>query len=158
MASYQSVGNINIIMKFLTGHKAFVSLYTLSHCRLLSLTVIMLCAKTQFPPYTHTHTLPSDQVFPQTLRLSLSSLLTWQCPPSQALLALPGYNCFYSTKSAISKFLNILLYTRFQRGTSSNKTGLPLIIGDQSFKIYEIFRMGGLVVVVLLHGSNDLLI
>ena len=38
MASYQSVVNINIIMKFLIGHKAFVSLCTLSHCRLLSLT------------------------------------------------------------------------------------------------------------------------
>ena len=34
MASYQSVVNINIIMKFLIGHKAFVSL---SHSVLLSL-------------------------------------------------------------------------------------------------------------------------
>ena len=39
MASYQSVVNINIIMKFLIGHKAFVSLCTLSHCALLSLTL-----------------------------------------------------------------------------------------------------------------------
>ena len=37
-ASYQSVVDINIIMKFLIGHKAFVSLCTLSHCVLLSLT------------------------------------------------------------------------------------------------------------------------
>ena len=40
MASYQSVVNINIIMKFLIGHIAFVSLCTLSHCRLLSLTCL----------------------------------------------------------------------------------------------------------------------
>ena len=37
MASYQSVVNINIIMKFFIGHKAFVSPRTLSHCVLLSL-------------------------------------------------------------------------------------------------------------------------
>ena len=37
MVSYQSVVNINIIMKFLVGHKPFVSLCTLSHCVLLSL-------------------------------------------------------------------------------------------------------------------------
>ena len=39
MASHQSVVNINIIIKFLIGHKAFVSLCTLSHCVLLSLTL-----------------------------------------------------------------------------------------------------------------------
>ena len=38
MASYQSVVNINIIMKFLIGHKVFVSLCTLSHWVLLTLT------------------------------------------------------------------------------------------------------------------------
>ena len=37
MASYQSVVIINIIIKFLIGHKAFVSLCTLSHCVLFSL-------------------------------------------------------------------------------------------------------------------------
>ena len=37
MATYQSVVNINIIMKVLIGHKAFVSLCTLSHCTTLSL-------------------------------------------------------------------------------------------------------------------------
>ena len=41
MASYQSVVNINIIMKFLIGHKTFVPLGTLSHCRLLSLIYCM---------------------------------------------------------------------------------------------------------------------
>ena len=39
MTSYQSVIYINI-MKFLIGHKAFVSLCTMSHCLLLSLTEI----------------------------------------------------------------------------------------------------------------------
>ena len=38
MASYKSVVNINIIMKFPIGHKAFVSLCTMSHSVLLSLT------------------------------------------------------------------------------------------------------------------------
>ena len=37
MASYQSVVNINIITKFLIGHKAFVSLCAMFHCVLLSL-------------------------------------------------------------------------------------------------------------------------
>ena len=37
MTSYESVFNINIIMKFLIGHEAFISLCTLSHCVLLSL-------------------------------------------------------------------------------------------------------------------------
>ena len=38
MASYQNVVSINIIMKFLIGRQAFVSLCTLSHSVLLSLT------------------------------------------------------------------------------------------------------------------------
>ena len=48
VTSYQSVVNINIIMKFLIGHKAFVSLCTLSHCVLLSLTHIPLWPHTHF--------------------------------------------------------------------------------------------------------------
>ena len=40
MLSYQSVVNINIIMKFLIGHKAFFSLCTLSRRVPLSLTII----------------------------------------------------------------------------------------------------------------------
>ena len=44
MASHQSVVNINIIMNFPIGYKAFVSLgvCTMSHCVLLSLTAIDL--------------------------------------------------------------------------------------------------------------------
>ena len=47
MALYQSVLNINIIMKFLIGHKAFLSLCTLFHCVVLSVTLIFNLKKFQ---------------------------------------------------------------------------------------------------------------